>query len=71
MQLAHDQLEQRGLAGAVAADQADPATRGQARAGARENFAARNPVNDVFNRQHSTLLGAASSTACGFAKPLL
>ena len=71
VQLAQDQLEERGLAGAVAADQADTAAGGQARAGARKNLAAGNPVYDIFNRQHFTLLGAASSTACGLAKPLL
>jgi nucleoside-diphosphate kinase len=56
MQLAQDELQKRGLAGAVAADQADPAAGGQARAGTREDFAAGDPVYDIFNRQHSKLL---------------
>ena len=51
-QLAPDQSQQRGLAAAVAADQADPVARRQADARALEQEPAADPQADVVEMQH-------------------
>ena len=70
--LAGDRAEQRGLAGAVAADQPDARAGRHARRGVVEQEAAADPVGEVVEGKHGTSLAAAvpSATSCGAAARL-
>ena len=52
-EIAGDDAEQGGLAGAVAADQADPRAGGNARGGAFQQLAAGNADSEIVNNEHA------------------
>jgi hypothetical protein len=55
--VAGDDAEQRSLAGAVAADQADPRAGGDARRGAFQELAAGNADSEIVNDEHAAPCG--------------
>ena len=54
--IAGDDIEERGLAGAVAADQADAAARGHPHRGVVDQQASGDADGEVFDRQHGRAL---------------